>query len=149
MDRVAIVYHSRVAEYDFGLGHPFRGDRFPRFMRLLNTHGLFSRSEVQLIEPKTANDADLRLVHSDGYIRLVERLAARHAALSGDTPLTPDIARAARLIVGTALKAGELVVGGGFKVAEGVGGGLHHAGRDFGGGFCVFNDVAVCAQALL
>ena len=149
MERVAIVHHSGVAEYDFGPGHPFRGDRFPRFMRLLDAHGLLSRPEVQLVEPDAAGDADLRLAHSDGYIRLVERLAARSTPLSGDTPLTPAVARAARLIVGTALRAGELVAEGGFRVAEGVGGGLHHAGRDYGGGFCVFNDVAVCARALL
>ena len=148
MDRVAIVYHSGVAEYDFGPEHPFRGDRFPRFMRLLEAHGLLSRPEVQLVEPKAAGDADLRLIHSDGYIRLVERLAERHAPLSGDTPMTPAVAQAARLIVGTALKAGELLSKG-FRVAEGVGGGLHHAGRDYGGGFCVFNDVAVSARALL
>ncbi len=35
--------------------------------------------------------------------------------------------------------------------AYGEGGilGLHHAGRGYGGGFCVFNDVAVCAQSLI
>jgi len=148
VDRIAIVYHGGVAEYDFGPGHPFRGDRFPRFMRLLESHGLLSRPEIRLVEPEAAGDADLRLVHSDDYISLVERLAARHAPLSGDTPLTPAVARAARLIVGTALKAGELLSKG-FRVAEGVGGGLHHAGPDYGGGFCVFNDVAVCARALL
>ncbi len=148
MDRIAIVYHSGVAEYDFGPDHPFRGDRFPRFMRLLDAHGLLNRPEIHLVEPEAAGDADLRLIHSDAYISLVERLAARHAPLSGDTPLTPAIARAARLIVGTALKAGELLSKG-FRVAEGVGGGLHHAGPDYGGGFCVFNDVAVCAKALL
>ncbi|MCW3991414.1 MAG: histone deacetylase [Candidatus Bathyarchaeota archaeon] len=149
MDPVAIVYHRGVVEYDFGSGHPFRGDRFPRFMRLLEDRGLLSRPEVQLVEPKAAGDDDLLLVHSEDYIRLVERLAEGHAPLSGDTPLSPGVPGAARLIVGGALKAGELVAGGGFRVAEGVGGGLHHAGRDYGGGFCVFNDVAVCARTLL
>ncbi|MFQ6054208.1 MAG: hypothetical protein ACE5OO_08295, partial [Candidatus Bathyarchaeia archaeon] len=143
MDRVAVVYHEGAAEYDFGPGHPFRGRRFPRFMELLESHSLLSRPEVQLRRPEAAADPDLRLVHSDEYIRLVDRLAARRAPLSGDTPLTPAIARAARIIVGTSLKAGALVARGGFEVAEGVGGGLHHAGRDYGGGFCVFNDVAV------
>nr|HDO81004.1 histone deacetylase [Candidatus Bathyarchaeota archaeon] len=27
--------------------------------------------------------------------------------------------------------------------------GMHHAGIDYGGGFCIFNDVAVCAKMLL
>jgi len=128
MDRTAIVYHSGVSEYDFGPGHPFRGDRFPRFIKLLETKGLLHRPDVELVEPEAANNSDLQLVHSDAYIEEVERLAARYAPLSRDTPLTPFVPQAARLIVGTALKAGELVVGG---------------------GFCVFNDVAICAKAML
>ena len=149
MDRAAIVYHEGVAEYDFGPGHPFRGDRFPRFMRLLEEHGILDLPGVKLFEPEAAGDGDLRLAHSDDYIQLVERAAANNYNLSGDTPLTPKVPGAARLIAGSALKAGELVAEGGFRVAEGVGGGLHHAGRDYGGGFCVFNDVAICARALL
>ena len=42
-----------------------------------------------------------------------------------------------------------MVVNGEASLVQAVGGGLHHAGRDFGEGFCVFNDVAVCAKALL
>lgn len=149
MEPVAIIYHRGVVEYDFGRGHPFRGDRFPRFMRLLEDRGLLSRPEVQLVEPEAAGDDDLLLVHSDSYIRLVERMAKSSAPLSGDTPLSPKVPGAAKLIVGGALKAGDLVARGGYRVAEVVGGGLHHAGRDYGGGFCVFNDVAVCARTLL
>ncbi len=149
MDHTAIVYHSDVSEYDFGLGHPFRGDRFPRFIKLLEAKGLLYLPDVELVEPEAANNSDLQLVHSDAYIERVDRLAARYAPLSGDTPLTPSVPNAARIIVGTALKAGELVVGGGFRFAEGVGGGLHHAGPDYGRGFCVFNDVAICAKAML
>ncbi|MBD3206277.1 hypothetical protein GF319_08030, partial [Candidatus Bathyarchaeota archaeon] len=36
-----------------------------------------------------------------------------------------------------------------YNLVDSVGGGLHHAGPDYGGGFCVFNDVAVCAEAFL
>lgn len=148
MEPIEIVYHKGVAEYDFGLGHPFRGDRFARFMRLIKEYSLLSDPRLGLVEPEPASDADFLLVHSEEYIREVERRAGVFMKLSGDTPLSPDIVEAARLIVGTSLKAGELVARG-VSVAEGVGGGLHHAGRDYGGGFCVFNDVAVCAQSML
>ena len=149
MRKLAIVYHEGIADYDFGAGHPFRGDRFPKYMDLLKAKGLLDIKEVHLIEPRPAEDPDLTLVHTSDYMRQVELLARRHAPLSADTPLNPKIPAAARLIVGSAMKAAELVVDGDFGIAQGVGGGLHHAGRDYGGGFCVFNDVAVCAQAML
>jgi acetoin utilization protein AcuC len=68
--------------------------------------------------------------------------------LSPDTPVTSGIVKAARYIVGGGLKAAKLVTEG-YWLVDSIGGGLHHAGRDYGGGFCVFNDVAICAMALL
>ncbi len=149
MEKAAIVYNKGEEGYDFGPGHPFRGDRFSRFMRLVEEYGLLSKPGVELVEPRVASDADLLLVHSEEYVRQVELLGSLHAQLSVDTPLSPSIVEAARLIVGSSLKAGELVAEGSVTIAEGVGGGLHHAGRGYGGGFCVFNDVAVCAESLL
>jgi acetoin utilization protein AcuC len=149
MNRVAIVHHGGVEGYDFGPGHPFRGGRFPRFMKLLEERGILLHPDVKLVEPEAADDSDLHLVHPDSYTGLVDELATKNVPLSPDTPLSPSIAQAARLVVGTTLRAGELVMEEGFRSAEGVGGGLHHAGRDYGGGFCVFNDVAICAQAMM
>jgi acetoin utilization protein AcuC len=149
VEKSAIVYHGGLVEYDFGPGHPFRGDRFTKFMRLVEEHNLLSDPNLELVEPSPADDSDLLLIHSNDYIREVERRAELYKQLTGDTPLSPSIVKAARLIVGASLKAGELVAGRSVKVAEGVGGGLHHAGRGYGGGFCVFNDVAMCVQSLL
>ena len=148
MEPLAIVYHEGITDYDLGRGSPFRGDRFPRFMELMKDLGLLSDPQVRLVEPEPA-DGVLGLVHPKEYIEEVERREALSIPLTGDTPLRPGIVDAARLIVGASVEAGELVADGGVKVAEGVGGGLHHAGREYGGGFCVFNDVAVCAQNLL
>ena len=47
-------------------------------------------------------------------------------------------------LMGGAVEATEHVVRhGGF--AGNMAGGTHHAHRDFGSGYCVFNDLAVCA----
>ena len=149
MDPVAVVYHEGIANYDMGWGSPFRGDRFPKFMKFIEDLGLLSDPRVNLVEPRPVEDEILGLIHTEEYIKEVERREVMSIPLSGDTPLRPGIVDAARLIVGTSVRAGELVVDGSVRVAEGVGGGLHHAGRGYGGGFCVFNDVAVCAQNLL
>jgi acetoin utilization protein AcuC len=149
MEPVTVVYHKGISEYDFGPGHPFRGDRFKKFMDLLETLGLLDDPRVSIAEPKPADDEFLELVHSKAYIREVVSRSLNHKSLTRDTPLNPAIVEAARLIVGASVLAGELVMKGATKVGDGVGGGLHHAGRGYGGGFCVFNDVAVCAQNLL
>jgi acetoin utilization protein AcuC len=149
VDRLTIVYHDGLSAYDFGRGHPFRGSRFPRFMGLVRGTGLVAHPNVEIIEPARATDGDLLLAHSEGYIREVDRRAEMYMPLAADTPLSPTIARACRLIVGGSLRAAEIVARGEARFVEGVGGGLHHAGRRYGGGFCVFNDVAVCALSLL
>jgi len=110
---------------------------------------LLDDPRVKVYEPKPADDGLLELIHPETYIREVERRSGKHIPLTRDTPLAPSIMEAARLIVSASVMAGELVMSGAVEVGEGVGGGLHHAGRGYGGGFCVFNDVAVCAQNLI
>jgi len=149
MAKVAVIYHEEIAEYDFGEGYSLRGDRFPRYIRLLESEGVFKRPGVELVKPRAATDEDLKLIHPPEYIAKVKRIAEERGFLEDDTPLKPSIVGAVRFIVGAALRAGELVATGKAGLAQGVGGGLHHAGRDYGGGWCVFNDVAICAQALL
>jgi acetoin utilization protein AcuC len=149
MDPVAIVYHEEVVGYDFGRGHPFRGDRFSKFMTLVDEKGLLVDPYVSVVKPEPASDHDLSLVHPERYIMEVKRRERLSLQLSLDTPLKPGLVEAAKIIVGSSLKAGKLVAENAVKIAEGVGGGLHHAGKTYGGGFCIFNDVAVCAQSLL
>jgi acetoin utilization protein AcuC len=149
MESVAIVYQESIKNYDFGRGHPFTGERFPNFIRLLNDSGLISQPNVSIVESKPVDNSILGLIHPESYISEVEKREAMFIPLSGDTPLRPGIVDAARYIVGSSVIAGELTLTGSVKVAEGVGGGLHHAGRNYGGGFCIFNDVAICAQNLL
>jgi acetoin utilization protein AcuC len=149
MTSVAITYHDAISRYDFGLGHPFRGDRFDKYISLLKQKGLLTDPRVSLKKPLPATDKMLELIHNPKYLQGVKLRSDQFAPLSGDTPLSPDIVEAARYIVGASVLAGKLVIKKIVKIGEGVGGGLHHAGRGYGGGFCVFNDVAVCAKNLL
>ena len=149
MDKVSIVYDEGISEYDFGEEYSMRGDRFPRYLQLLKSEGILDRPEVSLVTPSPAIDDDLVLVHTREYIRRVGEIAEARGFLSEDTPLKPQVVKAVRLIVGAALKAGDEVAGGRVKISQGVGGGLHHSGRDYGDAWCVFNDVAICAQAMV
>ncbi len=147
--RVCIVYHEGIADYDFGPESELQGDRFPRYLKLLETEGVLKRESIDIVTPKPATDQDLLLVHSIEYLRKIEKIVEEHGFFEEETPLKPSIIKAVRLIVGAALTAGELVTQKKAFIAQGVGGGLHHAGRDYGHGWCVFNDVAVSAQALI
>lgn len=149
MDNVGVIYHEFIKNYDFGRGHPFRGDRFPRYMNLIKSGELLNSPYITLFEPEQASKEDIVTTHSTSYVEKVEQLAAENRLLTLDTPLTPSIVKACKYIVGGGLKAAELVAKKKVNIADVVGGGLHHAGSNYGGGFCVFNDVAICANALL
>ncbi|MFW6125731.1 MAG: histone deacetylase family protein [Chloroflexota bacterium] len=143
MMRTAIVYSEKMQEYD--LGHVLTGERYERFMRLFQNK-LGRNPGFEIVEPGYATDADLRLVHGEEYIRRVERCESRDPR---DTPLSPGVVRAARLLAGAGKLAGELVQSGAFNKAVVIGGGVQHAGRDYEKGFGIFSDVGVCAQNLM
>jgi len=149
MYNYAIFYDKAIAKYDFGEEYALKGDRFPRYLKLLQMEGILNRPDVMLIKPKPASDSDLLLVHTEEYLHRVNEIAKQHGYLSDDTPIKPSIVKAVRLIVGAALDAGDYIAQNRAKIAQGVGGGLHHAGRDYGEAWCIFNDVAICAEAMV
>jgi acetoin utilization protein AcuC len=149
---LAIAYSDKMKGYDFGPGHPFRGDRYARFMDLLRQK--VSSTDFEVVDPRHASDEELLLVHDRDYLDFLRSGRARtwspgQEFLSPDTPLQPGLEEAARLIVGAALTAAEISWTGRPAHSVGVGGGLHHARRAYGAGFCIYNDVAVCVRSLL
>ena len=141
--RVAILYSEKMREYD--LGHVLSADRYESFMRLFREK-LGDNSLFEIIEPDYATEADLKLVHTEEYIRRVEKCESRDPH---DTPLSPGVVRAAKLMAGAGKLAGELVQSGAFSKAIVIGGGVQHAGRNYEKGFGIFSDVGICAQNLM
>jgi acetoin utilization protein AcuC len=143
---IPFFYDPIFASYDFGPSHPFQGSRFERFMKELTERfpSVFARLDVRKAE-SAGNDL-LELVHDRSYIDRVISLEKRRGYLSIDTQLLPGSIDAARHIVGASVAAAREAARSG--LAAGFGG-LHHAGPDYGEGFCIFNDVAVAAAALL
>lgn len=139
----AILYSQKMKEYD--LGHVLKGDRYEGFMQLFRDT-LGDDPGFTMVEPDYATDADLKLVHTEDYIRRVERCESRDPA---DTPLTPSVVRAARLMAGAGRLGAELVGSGQHEKAVSVGGGVQHAGRDYEKGFGIFSDVGICAETLM
>jgi acetoin utilization protein AcuC len=158
---LAILYSPDLKEYDFGPGHPFRGDRyqvFPKFLRQTLPEG----EKYVVIQAHRASEEDLLLICDQDYIDITREYFK--AAAQG-LPYPPDLFRfqsgdnlpvglpgkveeAARLIVGQARKACDLVQHDDYTKVVSIGGGMHHAKRRFGEGFCVYNDVAFCGRYL-
>ena len=170
----AILYQEGLREYDFGPGHPFRGDRYEAFPRFLKDN-LAANGEYQILKADPATDADLYLICQKDYVdftkgyykaanlglRYPDRFSFFHSADNRPISRPGKLEEAARLIVGQAkmacqlIQAGlpavprELSQAGTFKKVVSIGGGLHHAKPGCGEGFCLYNDVAFCALYLM
>jgi acetoin utilization protein AcuC len=159
--KTALVYGPEIRKYDFGEGHPFRGDRFDNFMKFFQERFAEYQNQFERIEPAPATDEQLSLVHDEEYIEAMGAAGEglklpdilRYATMDNLNPLTMSIPagidEAARNVAGASLLAGELVYESRFEKAIAIGGGLHHAKRSKGEGFCIFNDVAICGRNLL
>jgi acetoin utilization protein AcuC len=159
---IGILYQAGLREYDFGPGHPFRGDRYVNFLPFLR-QTLAEGADYQLLTAAPATDEDLRLICGEDYIRYTEGFY-RSANLGRDYPgdffrfhsadnlpvgRPGRLEEAARLVVGQAREAGDLVHWGRFEKIVSIGGGLHHAKPSYGEGFCLYNDVAFAARHLI
>ncbi len=159
--KIGVVYSNKLKNYDFGPGHPFRGDRFENFMSYFReTLGEIEKFEVVTNEG-LASEEDLLLWHEKDYILAMQRASTGRTVsnlwrfLSGDNvnPRTRKfplgMEQAARVIVKNSILAGELVQEGKFEKSVSIGGGLHHAKPRYGEGFCVYNDVAISVKHLI
>jgi acetoin utilization protein AcuC len=143
MIKFAILYSDNLKEYN--LGHVLTQDRYQNFMDLfwekLGQHPAF-----EVVEPSYASYQDLRLIHTEEYIQRVEKCEGKDPY---DTPLSPGLVRAAKLLAGAGKYAGELVQTGKYDKAFVIGGGVQHANKEREKGFGVFSDVGTCAENLL
>ena len=158
---VPIVYREELREYDFGPGHPFRGDRYDIFPQFLKEK-LIEGKDYRLVVAEPVDDDELCLICQQDYIDFCRRYyQAVNLGLEypGDFTrfLSPDniprgqpgkVEEAARLIVGQAKAAADLVATGESPEVVVLGGGMHHAKASYGEGFCIYNDIAFCARYL-
>jgi acetoin utilization deacetylase AcuC-like enzyme len=100
------------------------------------------------LAPAAASVAQAAAVHALAYVERVanQALAPAEARLIG-LPNSAEVCRRAFLSAAGTLLAARLALEHG--IAFNMAGGSHHAGPDGGAGFCVFNDVAIAAQALI
>ena len=120
--------------------------KFELLHRLLLDQGLI-RSD-QIVQPVSIARRDLERVHTRTYHQAfcrddLSRAEQRRIGLPATTPLI----QRTWLAVGGTLATARLALQRG--LACHLAGGTHHAHPDFGSGFCIFNDCAIAAHALL
>ncbi len=127
--------------------HPearFPRDRYQRLLDRFETTG--ASQAMQITQPQPVDTSLLLLAHDADYVDrfLAGELTDKEEKRIGLTPWTPAMIERTLVLMGGAVEATEHAVQtGGFS--GNMAGGTHHAHRDFGSGYCVFNDLAVCA----
>ena len=88
----------------------------------------------------------LLLAHDGAYVDrfLAGELTDKEEKRIGLTPWTPAMIERTQVLMGGAVEATTHALQHG-GITGNMAGGTHHAHRDFGSGYCVFNDLAVCA----
>lgn len=126
--------------------HPFPMSKYHYLRQALEARGLMGPGGW--LAPAALPALRIAAAHDLGYVERVLgcALTAEETRRIG-LPSTPAVARRAALSSAGTLLAARLALDAGLAVN--AAGGSHHAGPDAGSGYCVFNDVAVAAQALL
>jgi len=146
---VLLLTHERYLHHDLGRGHPERPDRLRAVLegvRLLDLD-----DEVTVDVPRPATSAELERVHDPALVKALDVLSeAGGGWIDADTAVNDASYDAAVLAAGAGLTAVERLRAGdatsAFCAVRPPG---HHATPTRSMGFCLFNNVAVTAAALV
>lgn len=126
----------------------FPVDRYALLAERLGSEEL--RGLIEIKRPRLATREEILLVHDPDYADRFFAMNLREDEMRriGLRPWKTQIVERTLRLVGGALEAlDELLMGA--SIAANMAGGTHHAFRAAGAGYCIFNDLAVCAEVSL
>ncbi len=140
-----IIYHS---SYDIPLPekHRFPGTKYSLLLQHLEASGLIQNFLKYMPKPCTAEN--LTIAHEASYIEEIQTgNLSRENQIRLGLPWSETLRRRSFIAPNGTLLASQLALQTG--IACHAAGGTHHAHWGFGAGFCVFNDLAYTARALI
>jgi acetoin utilization deacetylase AcuC-like enzyme len=121
----------------------FPRERYRRIAARLEDHG----DKISIYEAPAASDSEISIAHDPSYVTrfLSGQMEEPERRRIGLRPWTDLLIPRTRHLIGGAIAAlNDVLRDGG--VAANMAGGTHHAHYDWGAGYCVFNDLAICAR---
>ncbi len=145
--RAGLFTDDLFLQHDTGRSHPENASRLLAIRARLE-QGLASR--FLPMKRHTATTDAVAAIHDERYIRALQEVCRQHGGyLDGDTPVSDQSFDAAMLAAGAGLEAAEQIHAGNMERAlllvRPPG---HHSLRTRAMGFCLFNNVAICARHL-
>ena len=143
-----VLYYDEI--YSSGLDRTarFPVDRYRRIAEQLRRDDV--EGLIQIKKPRLATREEILLAHDPDYVdRFLGRdLREDEIRRIGLRPWKPEIVERTMRLVGGAVE-GLNLLSSGAPLAGNMAGGTHHAFRGEGAGYCIFNDLAVCAEIAL
>ncbi len=140
------IAFSPVYKYELPQGHRFPMIKYELVPEQLLHEGTVEES--QYFHPALLDEPTILLTHSQDYWqRLKGQKIDRKEERAIGFPMSARLVERGRHIANGTLECARFSKE--FGVALNIAGGTHHAYADHGEGFCVFNDVAIAANALL
>lgn len=144
---IAVIAGPQLADYHFGVDHPFGPYRHQAFLEGMDKFGL--TSHVDWLEPVQCCYEELRYFHTAEYIELVRQMSKLGTGyLDPDTPARKGIYESGSTVVGSVLDMIGRIISKQYRRGFIPIAGLHHGYRDRSSGFCVFNDCAIAIEYL-
>jgi acetoin utilization deacetylase AcuC-like enzyme len=139
-------FYSDAFNLNLPPGHRFPGTKYGMLRRRLIEGQIVGEDMLRASAP--VDDADLLRAHDPAYVASIDDGTIDPGAMRRiGFPWSKHIALRARATMGGAVAAARAAMRDGLSGQ--LAGGTHHAHYDFGSGYCVFNDFAVAALALL
>lgn len=140
-----LVYNPTYS-FHFDPRHRFPMEKFTLLHAYLQESG--HATQKNLFRPGKCRHDILSSAHCPRYIqRFTENRLDRHALRRMGLPWSEGLVHRSWIAPNGTLLTAHLALR--YGIACHLAGGTHHAHRDFGSGFCVFNDLAVAAKALV